>query len=380
MMNADSKTGDEKRSQGLSMTFYSSHDQSTAAFAYLKTAVCHAVDIYLKDSGDTSIRFDVARNWDSRETADGGRESETSRQKRYQAVQPNDLFTFDRLVLPQDVRDRIMSVLGVFTFRKTLFEEWQLKTIARPMVALSLEGEPGTGKTMTAHAIAHYLGKPILHASYAEIESMYHGEGPKNVKAVFAAAMEQDAVLFVDDAESLLSRRLKNVSTGSENAINSMRDQFLICLEQYEGLVVFASNKAESYDPALETRFWTVHFDLPNEDQRREIWRRHLPSAFPADVSIDELAKLDGICGREIRSAVLEVASDLIHRAGGDLAKVVPARYEDFELKISEIKKRRKAAPGDHAFSLSDKTKRFVRDHANKTTNRKDANDENQVS
>jgi SpoVK/Ycf46/Vps4 family AAA+-type ATPase len=335
--------------------------------------------VYLKDSGDQSICFEVARNWDSRETADRGRESETSRQKRYHAVQPNALFTFDRLVLPQDVRDRIMSVLGVFTFRKTLFEDWQLKAIARPTVALSLEGEPGTGKTMTAHAIAHYLGKPILHASYAEIESMYHGEGPKNVKAVFAAAMDQDAVLFVDDAESLLSRRLQNVSTGSENAINSMRDQFLICLEQYEGLVVFASNKAESYDPALETRFWTVHFDLPNEDQRREIWRRHLPSAFPAEVSVDELAKLDGICGREIRSAVLEVASDLIHRAGGDLAKVVPARYEDFESKVAEIKKRRKTGAGDHAVNLSDKTKRFVRDQANKTTNRKDEKNENQV-
>lgn len=360
MINADSHEDARNPSYGLTMTFFSRHDQSSSAFTYLKTAIGRAVEIYLKDSGDPSVRFDVSFNWNQEGTEGHEQEAKSIRQKRYRAVQPNDLFTFDRLVLPQDVRERIMSVLGVFTFRKTIFDEWQLRTIARPMVALSLEGEPGTGKTMTAHAIAHYLGKPILHASYAEIESMYHGEGPKNVKAVFAAAMEQDAVLFVDDAESLLSRRLKNASTGSENAINSMRDQFLICLEQYEGLVVFASNKAESYDPALETRFWTVHFDLPNEEQRREIWRRHLPSAFPVEVSVDELAKLDGICGREIRSAVLEVASDMINRVGGNLTKVVPARYEDFAAKISEIKTRRKALQEGHGQKLLDKTKKFV--------------------
>lgn len=360
MINADSQGRAGKQPQGLALTFYSRHDQSSSAFTYLKTAIGRAVDIYLKDSGDPAIRFEVSFNCKPKGIEGHEQDAESIRQKRYKAVQPNDLFTFDRLILPQDVKERIMSVLGVFTFRKTIFDEWQLKTIARPMVALSLEGEPGTGKTMAAHAIAHYLGKKILHASYAEIESMYHGEGPKNVKAVFAAAMEQDAVLFVDDAESLLSRRLKTVSTGSENAINSMRDQFLICLEQYEGLVVFASNKAESYDPALETRFWTVHFDLPNEDQRREIWRQHLPSAFPVDVSVDELAKLDGICGREIRSVVLEVASDMINRVGGDLAKVVPARYEDFAAKISEIKKRRKALPEGRGQELLDKTKKFV--------------------
>lgn len=374
-MNAEIQSCDasrEKKSHGLVLTFYSRHDQTSPSFTYLKTAIGRAVDIYMKDTGNSSVRFEVSSNGCSNDRAVNGQESEMDRQKKYKAVQPNPLFTFDRLVLPQDVRERIMSVLGVFTFRKTLFEDWQLKIIARPMVALSLEGEPGTGKTMTAHAIAHYLGKSILHASYAEIESMYHGEGPKNVKAVFAAAMEQDAVLFVDDAESLLSRRLKNVSTGSENAINSMRDQFLICLEQFEGLVVFASNKAESYDPALETRFWTVHFDLPNEDQRREIWRQHLPTAFPAEVSVDELAKLDGICGREIRSAVLEVASDLIHRAGGDLAKVVPARDEDFKRKIAEIRGRRKTESSVQTYNLSDKTKKFVRNQAHEATNRKE--------
>ena len=56
------------------------------------------------------------------------------------------------------------------------------------------------------------------------------GEGPKNVSAIFLAAEEQDAVLFIDEADSLLSKRLVNVSDPSGQAMNSMRSQLLICL------------------------------------------------------------------------------------------------------------------------------------------------------
>lgn len=349
-----------KKSGGLSLELISKFDESSSSFSYLRTAIENAVNIYLKETKSQRLCFKVSKNWEVERPADRLEEDELKRKKRYKAIAPDDRYTFERLILPNKVREQIMSSLSVFQYQTTIFEDWQLKTIARPMVALSLEGAPGTGKTMTAHAIAHYLGRPILHASYAEIESMYHGEGPKNVQAVFSAAMDQNALLFVDDAESLLSKRLDNVSSGSENSINSMRDQFLICLEQYEGLVVFASNKAESYDPALETRFWTVHYDLPDEEQRREIWRQHLPKDFPVSASLDELAKLEGVCGREIRSAILEVASSMIYVAGGDPKKVLPATFNDFEKKIQEIKTRKKTVKDNTSTTISDKTKEFL--------------------
>jgi SpoVK/Ycf46/Vps4 family AAA+-type ATPase len=91
----------------------------------------------------------------------------------------------------------------------------------------------------------------IIEASYAHIKSMYHGEGPKNVEALFYAAQAQNAILFIDEADSLLSRRLTNVNQGSEQAINSMRSQLLICLERFKGVVIFATNLVQNYDPAF---------------------------------------------------------------------------------------------------------------------------------
>ena len=341
----------------LTLEFDGACDLKSPSFTYLKTAIGKAVDIYTRETGCKDLRFTVSRSCNP----GSGNETEGRRRTgRYSAVPPDPRYTFDRLVMPKETKEKILSSLTVFTCQTTIFDDWGLKEVANPMVALSLEGKPGTGKTMAAHAIANYLKRPVLHASYAEIESMYHGEGPKNVQAVFNAASEQNAVLFIDDAESLLSKRLDRVTSGSENAINSMRDQFLICLEQYRGLVVFASNKAESYDPALETRMWTIHFDLPDRNQRREIWRRHLPSTFPTAATPEELSEIDGICGREIRNAVLEVACLLLARAEGRPEAVRPATFDDFKSVLSDIKSRRCADGRRQTCRLSDKTAEFV--------------------
>lgn len=48
-----------------------------------------------------------------------------------------------------------------------------------------LYGEPGTGETMAAHAVAHYLDKDIIEVNYADIESKYVGDTPKNLTRVF---------------------------------------------------------------------------------------------------------------------------------------------------------------------------------------------------
>lgn len=75
-------------------------------------------------------------------------------------------------------------------------------------------------------------------------------------------------------------------------------------------MAVFATNFIESYDRAFETRLRHIYFPMPDADSRREIWRRHLPPELPlaADVCLDELAAVEGICGRDIKNAVIDVA------------------------------------------------------------------------
>ncbi|OOB76355.1 hypothetical protein AXF41_03215 [Clostridium haemolyticum] len=191
------------------------------------------------------------------------------RSKMYVPVEP--LYSFDRVILPKEVIDKIEESLSILQYEDKVFNEWGLSDIQpHPSSAISFYGPSGTGKTMAAEAIAQKLGKKILKVSYADIESKFHGEGPKMVKAIFLAAQKEDAVLFIDEADSLLSKRLTNVTQGSEQAINSMRSQLLICLEEYRGIVIFATNLVVNYDQAFLTRLISIKFIEPDIECREK--------------------------------------------------------------------------------------------------------------
>lgn len=235
--------------------------------------------------------------------------------KQYIPVEP--LYSFERVILPKDTIDKILEAVGILECENKVFKEWGLYEIQpHPSTALSFFGPSGTGKTMAAEAIAQKLGKKILKVSYADVESKYHGEGPKMVKAIFLAAKNADAVLFFDEADSLLSKRLTNVTQGSEQAINSMRSQLLICLEEFRGIVVFATNLVINYDQAFLTRLISVEFKIPDLATRKTIWDVHIKAPddgnqhqlnIPLGENVDTkaLSEKYEFVGREIRNAVV---------------------------------------------------------------------------
>ena len=227
----------------------------------------------------------------------------------YHAEEPH--YTFKQVILPKKTLDEILDAAATIQVEEKVFDEWGLRSIIPYAAsAMSFYGPPGTGKTMAAEAVASMLDKKIIRASYADIESKYHGEGPKMVKAIFMAAEREDAVLFLDESDSLLSKRLTDVRSGSEQAINSMRSQLLMCLEQFRGIVIFATNLVVNYDSAFLSRLISIEFPKPDTEARRAIWERHLRGEglripLSDDVDVNELAeKYDTFCGREIKNAV----------------------------------------------------------------------------
>ena len=295
---------------------------STATRAAAGGLIKRGAIALLHDSGQEEIRLTVGTRGALRTpVAEGTRKVERRRvdhheedlETRIARFRPRaPLSTYDQLVLPEEARDQLDLCLRLFEIAPIVYDEWGMRAIERnARRALSFSGKPGTGKTLAAEGIAHDLGRPILAASYADIESKFHGDGPKNVQAVFRAAERAGAVLFIDEAESLLSKRLTNVNQGSEQAINSMRSQLLIGLEQYSGIVIFATNLVENYDPAFDSRVRHVHFPMPDEICRRVIWQKMLPPLLPLapDVDVNALAeRQDDVSGRDIRNATLEAA------------------------------------------------------------------------
>lgn len=235
----------------------------------------------------------------------------TLQERAAQYVSRKPLFDFDFLVIPDDVRETLLSAIDLVRVEQKVFEEWNLRKIEPfPRTVLNFYGPPGTGKTLAAHALASYIQRPLLAASYAQVESKFLGDGPKNIDALFYAAERDNAVLFIDEADSLLSKRLINVTQGSELAVNSMRSQLLVSLERFHGVVIFSTNLIENYDRAFETRMRHVRFPMPDQGSRRRIWELHLPAELPGSqvIDLDELADLEDICGRDIKNAVIDAA------------------------------------------------------------------------
>lgn len=224
-------------------------------------------------------------------------------------------FDFSQIILSDFVRKEIFDALKVIECKDVVYNVWGFSECDPiPRSVLNFYGDPGTGKTMCAHAIASKLGKKILALNYAEIESKYVGEAPKNLQKAFDTADETDSVLFFDEADSFLGKRIQNVTQGAEQALNSLRSQMLILLEEHSGVVIFATNLVSNFDSAFESRILKhIHFELPNHDARIEIIRKMIPTKLPlsepiSKETLDEASDiLEGFSGREIKSAVLEL-------------------------------------------------------------------------
>lgn len=218
----------------------------------------------------------------------------------------------DGVVLSEQTRMQLDEGIAKLKFHKIIYEDWNFGAIDKQgrSVILNFFGAPGTGKTLTAEAFAGSLGMPIIKVGIAELESKFMGETSKNIQNVFRAALELNAVLFFDEADTLLGKRLSSVTQGIDNEVNAMRSTLLIELEKFSGIAIFATNFAKNYDEAFRSRIsHHIHFDLPDLNARQKIWSKMLVDQIPLATSKEELVEMvaqlsEGFSGREIRTCM----------------------------------------------------------------------------
>ena len=221
-------------------------------------------------------------------------------------------YSFDEIILPQDVKDKILDVANYAENSKKVFEEWNLQKVYKQSkrIGINLYGAPGTGKTMAAHAIAKYLGRKILVVNYADIESKFVGETPKNINKAFEAAKKTNSILFFDEADAILSKRVTNMSQAVDVSVNQTRSVMLMVMNDYQDFVIFATNFIENFDPAFMRRIsMHIEFKLPDFECRKKIWQHYILPTMPNNIDIVELSeKYDGLSGSDIANAVLMAA------------------------------------------------------------------------
>ena len=241
--------------------------------------------------------------------------------------------SFDDVILPPATRRTLDQALVQVGSHDLIFNQWGLgeRHPTGLTLAFNFAGPSGTGKTICAEAIAHALGRRLLVVRYAELESMWYGETPKNVSAVFRMAREQRAVLFFDEADAIASRRSASVDHAQLREANLVVNVLLQELESFGGVVIFATNMAASFDPAFERRIRAhVLFEMPGVVEREAIWKVQMhPSQTPlaSDVDFRQLAERYEVSGGDIRNAVLKAALAAAALPGGDQQKRITHQH-----------------------------------------------------
>lgn len=266
----------------------------------------------------------------------GGRNTPNKKEEAENKVHfsPRDpICSFDAILLAPEVQKRIDSLLTRIRFHKKLYDDWNLQKIdpQGKHVAVNFYGASGTGKTMCAEALASALNKQIIEVSYAEMESKYVGETSKNIEAAFRAAAEHDAVLFFDEADSLLGKRLSNVTQSSDHAVNTSRSVMLKQLDRFEGIVVFATNLAESFDRAFVRRILEhIELPLPTAEVRLRLWQHFVVPEITGrnDLNWEELVeKSDKFSGALILDSVKLACGHAVRTTSSDDTPVLKQEH-----------------------------------------------------
>lgn len=222
------------------------------------------------------------------------------------------VFDWEDLVLPEDLKKQIQECCYFFQYRKQVYDTWGMGehiSYGRGLHIL-LGGPSGTGKTMLAQVIANALDLTVYQIDLSSVVSKYIGETEKNLEKIFDEAQKGSCVLFFDEMDALFGKRSETKDAHDKYA--NMETAYLLQrLEQYDGIVIMATNYLSNIDEAFYRRIHFVfHIPLPDAAQRLLLWQKAFPDHAPLSSEIDFafLSEQFPLSGAKIKSVALSAA------------------------------------------------------------------------
>ena len=123
----------------------------------------------------------------------------------------------EEVALSKDTVEQIEEMIAYVQNNRSLPNEWKFNRFLKAGKGLSINffGVPGTGKSITAEAIAARLNMNIIKANYGELESSLVGGTVENLTHIFDVAEQSNSLLLFDEADSILSKRILWAVSGS---------------------------------------------------------------------------------------------------------------------------------------------------------------------
>ena len=221
-------------------------------------------------------------------------------------------YGWEDIVLPADRLEQLQEICDRVRHRGRVLKEWgfQQKLAMGKGTNALFAGPPGTGKTMAADIIAHDLGLDLYKIDLSTVVSKYIGETEKNLGKIFNEAETSNAILFFDEADALFGKRTE-VRDSHDRYANLEISYLLQKMEEYEGVVILATNLHKNMDEAFRRRMhFIIEFPFPTAPDRQRIWEGIWPKDLPlaADMDLTFLAERVVVAGGNIRNIALAAA------------------------------------------------------------------------
>lgn len=220
--------------------------------------------------------------------------------------------SWDALIVPPHILRQLHDVRTAERHRPTVYARWGFGQHVAGGKGLSVlfSGSSGTGKTMAAGILARDLGLDLYRIDLSIVVSKYIGETEKQLSLIFREARTSNAVLFFDEADALFGKR-SEVKDAHDRYANVETAYLLQKMEEYEGIVILATNLRGNMDDAFTRRLQhIIEFPFPDAEHRERIWRKILPPEAPlaGDIDFRFLGRQFELAGGNIRNIALAAA------------------------------------------------------------------------
>lgn len=264
------------------------------------------IDLHPNVNSTSLVSTPLQLSTTARELLTRGSELPPQHSSKFPAKRVTTTLQFTDLVLPSHTTQQVLEIEDWIEYGNTLQQDQNLGKHLKKGYRVLFYGPPGTGKTITASVLGERNNMPVYVVDLSMIVSKYIGETEKNLAHLLDKAERQNWILFFDEADALYGKRT-GVKEAQDRFANQEISFLLQRIEQYDGLVIMATNIKKNIDEAFLRRFQLlVHFPIPGIKERSLLWQKALPTTIPIDdsVLIDELAKKYKLSGANIINAM----------------------------------------------------------------------------
>ncbi|EIC9322491.1 ATP-binding protein [Campylobacter coli] len=278
-------------------------------------------DEYLNAFGDISKSFFITDeilqriiNFEPKQNKKIKIENVLKEQDIFELIEPS--IDINDIIMPENTKELLENILKQQD-KKVLerLHSWGIKSNKNIEAKIIFYGPAGTGKTMSALAMAKSMKKSVLSFDCSKILSKWVGESEQNVRKIFdtykniVQTCKQSPILLLNEADQFLSTRVDG-SSGSDKMHNQMQNIFLEQIERFSGVIIATTNFLESLDSAFSRRFdYKIEFKKPDFKDRLKIWEKFLPkkALFEKDFDINILSNYE-LSGAQILMVVKNTA------------------------------------------------------------------------